>query len=78
MTIEDSKKDQNAKMKCPFAHSQEKGEGRELGMKFPISRRDFLNGVAVTAGQAFRAINELLGRESQTAQQPAAPMSVAG
>jgi spermidine dehydrogenase len=50
MSVEDKKKDQSAHMKCPFAHSGEKGESHDSGMKCPISRRDFLNGVAVTAG----------------------------
>jgi spermidine dehydrogenase len=38
------------KMKCPFGHSQKEDASRALGMKRPISRRDFLNGAAVTAG----------------------------
>lgn len=50
MPLEDKKKDESAKIKCPFAHSQEKGESHDSGVKSPISRRDFLNGVAVTAG----------------------------
>jgi len=48
MTIKDGKKDQHAKMKCPFGGSEEGGEG-QAGTKSPISRRDFLNGAAVTA-----------------------------
>jgi spermidine dehydrogenase len=50
MAVEDKKRDPSANTRCPFAHSQEKDESRDSGMTCPISRRDFLNGVAVTAG----------------------------
>ena len=53
MSIEDESKDQNDRsepMKCPFAHAGERHESSDLRTKPPISRRDFLNGVAVTTG----------------------------
>ncbi len=48
MSKEDRQDDRNPGIKCPFAHSERKSEDRELGMKCPITRRDFLNGVAVS------------------------------
>lgn len=59
MAPEDRKTDQSAETTCPVSGSREKKESRDLGMKCPISRRDFLNGVAVTAG--------MLGSESALA-----------
>ena len=53
MSIEDKSKDQkdtSERMKCPFAHAGERREDSGPGAKSPISRRDFLNGVAVTTG----------------------------
>jgi spermidine dehydrogenase len=48
MSQENQKGGDGPRMKCPFTHSEKKSEDRELGMKCPITRRDFLNGVAVT------------------------------
>jgi spermidine dehydrogenase len=48
MSHEDQKDHDKPRMKCPFSHTDKKSEDRELGMKSPISRRDFLNGVAVS------------------------------
>jgi len=50
MPPEDEKKHQSPQMKCPFARAQENRENRDLAPKSPISRRDFLNGVAVATG----------------------------
>jgi spermidine dehydrogenase len=64
------KEDRQPDMKCPFTQSPEKIKDHNLGMSCPISRRDFLNGVAITAAVGLMAGEAALGSALTTPSVP--------